>query len=458
MLTKVREWIRKHNLLSEGEKILVACSGGPDSLALLHIFETIRLEYNISIFAVHVDHMFRGDESAQEAAFVVDFCQRHHITCYHTAIDVPQFIKQTGLSSQDAARHVRYEYLRNIGKKLGGAKIATGHHRDDQAETVLIHILRGAGSAGIRGMQASSEDVIRPLLAVSKAEIMEYCSSHNLQPQFDSSNLKTDYLRNRIRISLLPQLENQYNIAIKDALCRTAIIVGDEHNFIQRTGQEKWSQIVTCQQERLFINGKQMELVHIAVKREIIRLAIEEQQGSLKGISFYHIETLLDLLANGQVGNSIHLPDGLVACKSYDGIYLGGNDILLQTKVDYSDQVLEVPGTTIIPELGIKVITEITDEKASTPQADIGVFDWSSLSLPIYVRKRLDGDKFQPSGFRGSKKLKDFFIDAKVPRKDRDSVPIICDSKGIIWVGGYRQAEGSKTTSKTTKVLKIKIV
>ncbi len=458
MLTKVKRWINKHKLLIENEKILVACSGGPDSLALLHMFETFRLEYNIKIFAAHVDHMFRGAESANEAAFVVDFCKRHHITCYHRAIDVPKFIKETGLSTQDAARHLRYEYLRSIARELGGAKIATGHHMDDQAETVLLHLLRGSGSAGIRGMQPSSDNIIRPLLPVSKAEVIEYCRCYNLQPQFDSSNLKTDYLRNRIRISLLPELEKQYNVAIKDALCRTAAIVGEEHDFIQKTAKELWSQVATCQQGKLFVEAKKMAPIHSAVKREIIRLAIEKKQGSLQGINFYHVETLLELLSSGRVGSMIQLPAGLVAYKSYDGMYLGGNEIIPPTKKEYSGQKLEIPGDTTIPELGIRINTEITDAIDHAHQANVGVFDWSTLSPPIFVRRRLDGDKFQPSGFHGNKKLKDFFIDAKVPREARDSTPIICDSKGIIWVGGYRQAEGSKMTSKTEKILTIKIV
>ncbi|MBP2628269.1 MAG: tRNA(Ile)-lysidine synthase [Firmicutes bacterium] len=457
MLTKVRAWIDRHTMLTEGDKILVACSGGPDSLALLHIFNEFSAEYNISVFAAHVDHMFRGLESAQEAAFVVDFCRERRIPCYHTAIDVPKFIKETGLSGSDAARVVRYQYLRSVASGLGEAKIATGHHRDDQAETVLINILRGAGSMGIRGIQPVNDNIIRPLLSVSRADITEYCLAHNLEPRFDSSNLKTNYLRNRIRIILLPQLEKQYNVAIKDALCRTATIIGDEHDFIQMTAKSIWPKVVTEQDGNMFIDAKEIKKVHIAVKREIFRMAIEKKQGSLTGISFHHVETLLEIISTGRVGSIAQLPGELVAYKSYDGLYLGANDFILPTKVDYLGQALSVPGITHIPELGIMITADLANERVIAPHSHIAVFDWLALSPPLFVRIRSDGDRFQPLGFHGSKKLKDFFIDAKVARQVRDCTPLICDSHGIIWVGGYRQAECGKVTDKTKKFLKITI-
>ena len=457
MLTKVKAWIERHGMLIAGDKILVACSGGPDSLALLHIFHEFSANYNISIFAAHVDHMFRGAESALEAAFVVDFCKELDIPCFSVAIDVPKFIIETGLSEEDAARVVRYRYLRRIAEELGGAKIATGHHRDDQAETVLINILRGAGSTGIRGIQPVNGEIIRPLLSVSREEIVKYCKTHQLKPRFDSSNLQTDYLRNRIRIMLLPQLEKQYNVAIKDALCRTATIIGDEHDFIQTTVENMWRQVVTEQAGKIFIDAGKIESVHIAVKREIIRRAIEKKQGTLTGISFHHVEILLELLAHGRVGSMAQLPNALVACKSYDGLYLGVNDFTLPSKVDYQGQVLSVPGTTSIPALGVMITTDLTDEEDNSFHSHSAVFDWLTLSPPLFVRIRCAGDKFQPIGFHGTKKLKDFFIDAKIARQVRDCTPIICDSQDIIWVGGYRQAESGKVTDKTKKFLKITI-
>jgi len=457
MLEKIRAWIDKHKLLQEEDKIVVACSGGPDSLALLHILVRFRLEYNISIVVAHVDHMLRGEESAMEAAFVVDFCAKRNLICYHKAINVPQVIRETGMSGEEAARVVRYQYLRQITEKLGGAKIATGHHRDDQAETVLMNMLRGAGSAGIRGIQPINGDVIRPLLSVSRAEILAYCEKEQLDPRFDSSNSQINYLRNRIRIRLLPELEKQYNSTVKDALCKTAIIVGDEHDFIQKAARSVWSQVIEECENCLFIAAEPMKSVHIAVKREIFRLAIEKKQGSLTGISFYHVETLIEMLFNGRVGSVIQLPGGLTISKSYDGLYIGENPLSWSEKIEYSGQELMVPGNTQLSELGIQVIAEMTDTFVKS-QPRVAVFDVDDLSLPLFVRTRRIGDRFQPLGFKGSKKVKDFFIDEKVPRQIRDTVPIICDRRDIIWIGGYRQSENGKATDKTKKFLVLKIL
>ena len=458
MLTKVKVWIDKHNMLSEGDNIIIACSGGPDSLALLHIFDEFRLKYNIKVYAAHVDHMFRGLESAQEAAFVVDFCQQRKITCFHKAIDVPKVIKETGLSGQDAARLMRYQYLREIAEKVGGAKIATGHHRDDQAETVLINVLRGAGSTGIRGIQPINGDLIRPLLSISRTDILTYCKQQNLEPRYDSSNLKTNYLRNRVRINLLPELEKQYNVAIKDALCRTATLVGDEHDFIQTTAHDIWDEVVREQKGNLFVDKEKMEAIHIAVQREIFRKAIEKKQGCLTGISFHHVETLLQMLLTGRVGSIVQLPGKLSAYKSYKGLYLGLEDFEESPKSNYPGQTLVVPGVTLVPELGITITAELTNAIHDTCQSTMAVFDWDKLRGPLLVRRRIAGDRFQPRGFHGNKKLKEFFIDEKVPRQVRDCTPIICDDHGIIWVAGYRQGEIGRVSDKTEKFLTIKVI
>jgi tRNA(Ile)-lysidine synthase len=457
MLEKVRAWIDKHKMLLAGDTIIVACSGGPDSLALLHILARFRLEYSISIVVAHVDHMLRGQESALEAAFVVNFCRERNIVCYHTAIDVPKFIEETGTSGEEAARILRYQYLRQVALKVGGAKIATGHHQDDQGETVLINLLRGAGSAGIRGIQPVNGDIIHPFLGVSRAEIIAYCEAEGLEPRFDSSNGNLNYLRNRIRIRLLPELEKKYNSSVKEALCRTAMIVGDEHNFIQKTAKDVWPQVVTEGTDSIFIATEPMNSLHIAVKREIFRMSIEKKQGSVRGITFCHVETLIEMLFSGRVGSNLQLPGGLTVRKGYDGLYIGANPLPLKREVEYPGQELIVPGSNLITALGIEITAKLTDTfvKEKTNRA---VFDADELCYPLFVRTRHDGDRFQPLGFAGSKKVKDFLIDLKVPREKRDDIPIICDQKSIIWVGGYRQSQNGKSRDTTKKFLVLTII
>jgi tRNA(Ile)-lysidine synthase len=438
--------------------VLAACSGGPDSLVLVDILDGFRLEYSFDLAVAHVDHMFRGVESAADADFVAGFCRERGLDCYRTAIDVPRYIKETGRSTEDAARIVRYEYLRQIAAKLGGAKIATGHHLDDQAETVLIHLLRGAGSTGIRGMQAFGGDIIRPLLTVSRQDIEQYCLEHQLTPRLDSSNLKTDYLRNRIRLKLLPDLAREYNPGIKDALCRSAAIIGDEHDYIRMMAKQAWPQVVDEAAGRLFINRTGLLKQHIAVRREIFRQAIEKKQGSLTGITFYHVERLIAVASIGQVGKKLKLPGGLLALNGYGRMELLQQQLVPSAAVTVPELTLTVPGLTVVPQVGALIKAEFLAGAGLGGNSQVAFFDWQSLVPPLVARTRLPGDRFQPLGLKGTKKLKDYFIDAKVPRALRDATLIICDNQGIIWVSGYRQAERGKVTGDTQKFLQLTIL
>lgn len=458
MLEKIRIWMDKYRLLEQGDHVVVACSGGPDSLALLHILLAFRLEYNMKIVVAHVDHMFRGQESAKEAEFVAEFCARYGIDCYPRAIDVPRLIRETGMSAEEAARKARYQYLREVARDTGSTKIATGHHQDDQAETVLMNLFRGAGSAGIRGMQPVNGDIIRPLLSVSREEILAYCQKQGLEPMFDSSNLSANYLRNRIRLQLLPQLESQYNGAVKESLCRTAAIIGDEHAFIRQTAQLVWDQVVREDQQGLELVAGQMQLLHVAVKREIIRMTIEKKQGSLTGISFYHVETLIEMLSHGRVGSKIQLPGGLTIYKTYDGLYVGEKTIKIPELTEDLTQELMVPGITKVDILKTVISAELTTVEKKR-ERNVAIFDADKVEFPLFVRTRRPGDRFVPFGFTGNKKLKEFFIDNKIVREQRDVIPIVCDGEGhIIWIGGYRQSQQARTTDETERFLVLTIL
>lgn len=458
MLGKIKAWIDYHCLLPSGSTVLAACSGGPDSLALVHILCVLRSKYNIIVAVAHVDHMFRGEESVKDAEFVADFCKRMGLECYQTAIDVPAYIKQSGRSPEDAARLLRYEYLRQVAGQLGGAKIATGHHRDDQAETVLINLLRGAGGEGLSGIKPANNGIIRPLLAVSRQEIEDYCHKEQLTPRLDSTNLKTDYLRNRIRLNLLPELEAEYNPAVREALWRTAAIVGDEHDFVHATALELWPQLITAKQDALSVDTRQMASLPIALQREILRLAIKKIRGHLTGITFYHVEKLIEMASMSTVGNIMELPGGLVVCKGYTSLELRRPaPIAPRVTIQPPGVELTVPGVTFVPELGCRVMACLLSERAKPIGRLTALFDWQALRPPLYVRTRLPGDRFVPLGMQGSKKIKDFFIDAKIAREERDRALIFYDRQGIVWIGGYRQAELAKVTGRTREFLQLTI-
>lgn len=455
MLEKVKAWIDLNRLLAKNDKIVAACSGGPDSLALVHILHSLSGQYKFKIAVAHVDHMIRGEQSAADAAFVAEFCAEYGLPCYTTAVNVPEAVKASGRSLEEEAREQRYAFLRKVAADLGGAKIATGHHSDDQAETVIINLLRGAGSGGLRGMQAANGSIIRPLLTVSRREIEAYCQQYRLTPRLDITNFETDFLRNRVRLQLLPLLEKEYNPSIKDTILRTAAVVGEQYDYIYKSARQLWPEVVSAEQGTYSVDCQKLLNQHIALQRELLRLTVEKKQGNLKGITFYHVERLVIMAKNAAVGSVIELPGRLLVKKGYHELLVGWKPMITAEPVPVTN--LAIPGTTCIEQLALKVTAEIFSARPEKHGRQVGVFDWQSLELPLYVRTRLPGDRFKPLGLKGTKKLKDFFIDAKIPQEERDNILLVCDEEGIIWVPGYRKSERGKVTDSTTQFLQLTI-
>ena len=458
MLDKVKTWINNYQLIKPGSRILAACSGGPDSLALVHILHRLKAEYGFSVAVAHVNHMLRP-EAAEEAEFVEAFATSLGLTCSVTNINVLAYSKANKISSQEeAARLLRYQYLRRIAAEWGGAQIATGHHRDDQVETVLLNFLRGAGSGGLRGMKPLNGDVMRPLLAVSRPEIEAYCEEQGLQPRHDSTNFTTEYRRNRIRLELLPALEESYNPAIREAIWRLASLVGAEHDYICGEAAKLWGKVATAG-DSITIESQGLAALPVALQRELIRQAIEKKRGALTGISFEHVEKLLTMvLSSGTVGSLLTLPGGLIARKTYTGLVVE-NGVLYQPQPVPAKRVepvaLVVPGSTTIGSSTI--VAELVTALPLKKGENTAVFDLEKLILPLIVRSRLPGDRFRPRGLNGSKKLKNFLIDHKVPEAVRDDVPIVVDQQEIIWVAGYRQSEHGRIGETTKKILQLSI-
>lgn len=455
MIETVKAYNEKYRLWQAGDRIVAACSGGPDSLVLVHILHSIRLEYNISVYVAHVDHMFRGEESAAEARYVEELCTGYGLPCFRTAIDVPAYMAQTGLSGQVAAREVRYRYLREVAAAVGGAKIATGHHADDQAETVLLHVLRGTGSAGLRGMLPCQGDVIRPLLGVTRAAIAAYAAAEGLRPCYDSSNSKLDYRRNRIRLQLLPQLEQQYNPRLRAGLCRMAEVIGDEHDMVAAAAAQALPSVLQERSEGVLVSVKPFRKLHKAVQREIFRQIIEKKQGSLTGITFHHVEMLIQALLSGRVGSCFELPHGWKAYKTYQGILLAQQYATPEPQAMPAEMPLAVPGNTPLAVWRLDVVTAFDSAPLPLGGWQSASFDAAVVVPPLCIRMRRPGDRFQPGGMQGTKKLKDFFIDQKVPQSERDRIPLLCDQQGILWVIGYRQSERARVTAATQHRLQV---
>ena len=437
LLSKVRSWCERRQLFPKEALVLAACSGGPDSLALVQVLQCLAGEQGFRLAVAHVDHCFRGEASAADERFVAEFCRQRQLPYQAVAIDVPGYLQEHGGSSQDVARRLRYQWLRETAAALGASYIALGHHADDQAETFLLHLLRGAGTEGLAAMAEQEGLLVRPFLQVRRQEIERYCSEQGLKPRLDESNLKDKYLRNRIRHHLLPDLRD-YNPEIVSALTRTADIIREEHDFVRQEALKAQERCVFWLE-----NSCQVELLayasyHPAVQRELWRQVLEKKRGSLTGICFVHVENLLKLASEGRTGAVQVLPGGWQVRKDYDCLVLEPLAAAAQgpSREAGWQREVDVPSVTVLPDGSRLETSWLAFAKAA--DSAVLALPWEAVALPLVVRFRQPGDVFQPAGMGGRKKLKDYLIDAKVPQSQRDQLPLLCDAQGILWVAGLR--------------------
>ncbi len=451
MLDKVKTWCLKHHLIDNNDKLIVACSGGPDSLAMLNILQQLSQEFNLTLIVAHFNHKLRGQESDEDEAFVKAFAQANNLTFASTGVDVNQYCQNNKLSLEEGARILRYQYLRTLAQQHQADKIAVGHNKDDQAETVLLNLLRGAGSCGIAGISAKSCDIIRPLLSTTRTEIESYCQQEKLVPRIDKSNLEPCYLRNKIRLKLLPQLL-QYNNSIVETLWKTAEVIGTENDYLATEAQKVWTEVISITDEIIVVKKGLFNNLHKALQRVIIRQIIEQKQGHTKGISFEHIEKVINYVATTKSGGIIELPQQLLVENKYQEFqfYFATEKHKLP---QIMAQELPVSATTILQGFSGMIKVEVLDNYVK-PYDNQAIFDYDKIVLPLYVRSRKDGDVFKPQGFNGRKKLKKFFIDQKIDQDQRFMIPLLCDSTNqILWVLGYRQSSIASIDETTTKYL-----
>ncbi|MCX7903698.1 MAG: tRNA lysidine(34) synthetase TilS [Caloramator sp.] len=449
MLDKVLKYITQNSMIKNGDKIVVGFSGGPDSTALLHILIQLKNIYNIEVFAVHINHMIRDEEAFRDEEFSREFCKRFDIPFYSFRIDVLTLAKDKGLSSEEAGRLVRYECFEKVLKEVSGNKIALAHNKNDQAETMIMKFLRGSGLRGISGIKPVRGNIIRPLLVCSREEIEEYCKKNNLNPVIDSTNKEAIYLRNKIRLELMPYIKENINENIIDNLFKASEILREEDEYIEMEAVKAYELV----KADAGISISRFKELHIAIQRRIIRNMIKEVKGDLNAIENIHVDDCLKLIEKGETGKKINLPKKLIAEISYDNFYI----TLEKDKKDFEYKI-NIPGTTVIGELNLKVSTElIKNEGTLKDSAFIKYFDYDKIKGELVVRNRKEGDFIYPKGLNGKKKIKDLFIDNKIPKDKRDEIPLIALGKEILWVYNIRDTKNYKIDENTKNVLKIKI-
>jgi tRNA(Ile)-lysidine synthase len=472
ILRKVTRTIDQNALVQSGDSILVAVSGGADSVALIHILHALAPILSVRLAIAHLNHGLRLEESERDAQFVASLAHSLKLPLFSDKIDVCAYRERHKLSPEEAARNVRYNFLNQIAEKNDFTRIAVGHHLDDNAELVLMFLLRGSGPLGISGMlPVRDAKIIRPLIDIRRSEILDYLVQKKLQYVSDSTNTDRSILRNRIRHDLIPELASKYNPNIVETLNRLACLTRSEERWIETLVEPIFnSLLIKRDAEAVRLSLTSLAEFPLAARRRVLRKAIREVKGNLRRIAFSHIDALLRLAEKIPAAGSIDLPDGIQARCDHQTLMISkykqpihardrGASHMDSIKYEYT---LNIPGAVYIKEAGVHLkftemnIEAVTDISGAGQQ--IAFFDIDKLKFPLVVRNFQPGDRFTPLGMTGTQKLKKFFINNKVPRAKRALCPILISCGKIIWIAGHRLDNSVRVDPETRKVLKAELL
>lgn len=466
---KVLSYIRTHQMLEPGQKVVVGLSGGADSVCLLSLLADIREEYRLELRAVHIHHGLRGGEADRDAAFSEELCSRLDVPFRLVFVNVKETAEKKRVSEEEAGRILRYEAfakeagqwrkeLQESGKadldgsvRPGEIKMAVAHHGDDSAETILYQLFRGSGLKGLSGIPPVRGDIIRPLLCAERKEITDYLEEKGLSFVTDSTNLENDYARNKIRNQLLPMAIQEINQGAAEHIRRAGELIGEADHFFSERADCMLETLLETENQKtdqgncqavLSVSGL-LALSHIEASY-VVRAVFKRKQWPLRDITSGHIESILTLL-NGRTGAGADLPEGLRAERSYDRLVF----TRLQTGQPEKSADIKLPA--LFMEVTVRENQEEIPKNLYTKW-----FDYDRIKDTLSVRYRLPGDYITLKG-GGRKSLKSLFIDEKIPRERRGRIPLLAEGSHVLWVIGGRISEYYKVTEETKRILKVQV-
>lgn len=453
---KFFEAAKEYRMFEPGETVLVAVSGGADSTALLNLLSSHREELRISLHVAHLNHMLRKGDAELDVKFVEGLAQRLSIPVSVEAVDVAALAQQEKMGIEEAARVARYDFFGRMADKIGAKKIAVGHTADDNIETFLMRLLRGAGLKGLCGIPPKRGRIVRPLIKIWRREIEDYVGALKLVPRRDHTNYESKYLRNSIRLKLVPQLKI-YNLNIKEIILQTILLVTEDNLYLENKAAEELDEIMVSRNfGEIRLNIEKLKSLEGTIQRYLLRLVIEKVKGDLAELSFNHIREILNKLDATEKWE-LHLPDGIYAIGDKNGVTICREKPKMPETRPFK-YPLSVPGEVKLEEIGRVLRGSFVEGMGKGNDPSVAFVDYGQLGKEIIVRSKLAGDRFSPLGVKGTKKLQDFFVDEKVPVEERDRIPVVESAGKIVWVAGKRLDERAKVTDKTRKIVKLELL
>jgi len=468
-MEKVRHTMADQNMVGAGRAILVGVSGGPDSVALLHVLHQMADDLGLRLGIAHFHHNIRGTDADADVRFVENLSEKLNLPFYYEKnTGITQL--QTGCSPEERLRDARYEFLQRRAHDNGFDRIAVGHHADDNAEQILINLLRGGGPLGISGIPPVRENIIRPLIRVSRDDIMTYLSVFRLDYRMDHTNTDRRFLRNRIRHDLMPMLKTGYNPNLPETLARLGSVLKTDNDWLDQLIRPIWDHVLLLEEPgRIVLSIPKLTRHHLAARRRIIRCAVEQVKGNLRRIQYLHVEAVIGLIQSGSPGR-LDLPDRIRAhCGQGQLVFEkcvmplrdagGSGRPPRQMQYSYSFSIEDVSGLPVyISEIDrFLILTRIDGPQVRDPAGPgphVAFFDWDRMVFPLVLRNHRPGDRFDPLGLNGTQKLSDFFINHKIGRRRRAMIPVLVSGADIIWVAGLRISHHVRITAGTRCLLR----
>jgi len=464
---RVRCAIERDELIPPGSRVLAAVSGGPDSVALLLLLRRLARECGFVLAGLaHLNHGLRAEESDADEAFCRELAARHRLAAEVGRRDVAQMARDERVSVEVAARRARYDFFADAAERLKVDRIATGHTRDDQAETFLLRVLRGAGATGLAGIRPRRGPVVRPLLDIRRDDLLAFLASLGQDYRSDSSNRDLRIPRNWVRHRLVPLLAEHLNADIVEVLAREATVLRDEAVFLDRLANDAAARLETALPERrVRLDANALTDLPIALARRVVRQALTRMENP-QFHGFDHVEQVLALARPVGDESAADLP-GVRVERIGAGVVLYNRGVLSRRVPVAFRYELPVPGKVAVPESGCvldaapkrRAFRQLVASQMISDDRAVAVIDEAAGAGGLFVRSRRPGDRMRPLGLTGKKKLQDVLVDRKVPRHERDRVPVVVDARDrVLWVAGHAVSQDARVTDRTRGVIVLRLI